>query len=89
MAEQHGKIRRRMQIRFDAQGVSALLICPASKRRGTQEAPCKKQLKPKIGFADNLILKQLLAGAFGDDLTRREDVIAGGHFKDRADFLFN
>jgi len=34
-------------------------------------------------------LKQLLAGAFGDDLARGKDVVTGGHLKDRADFLFN
>ena len=34
-------------------------------------------------------MKQLLAGAFGDDLTRGKDVVAGGHLEDRADFLLN
>ena len=32
-------------------------------------------------------MKQLLASAFGDDLTRGKDVVTGGHLKNRADLL--
>ena len=34
-------------------------------------------------------MQQLLAGAFGDDLARGKDVVAGGDLEDRADFLLN
>jgi hypothetical protein len=48
-----------------------------------------ERLQPEVGFTQNLIFKQLPAGALRDDLSRGEDVIATGHFEDQTDFLFD
>jgi hypothetical protein len=46
-------------------------------------------LKPQIGFAKNFVLKQVLSGSFGDNFSRGEDIVPGGHLKDRAHLLLN
>ena len=60
-----------------------------SKALQSHDAPEAGLLKPQVCLTKNLVLKQLLAGSFGDDLPRGEDIVAGGHLKDRADLLFN
>ena len=46
-------------------------------------------LKAEVGFPNDLVLEQLVAGAFGDDFARGKDIITGGHLKDRANLLLN
>jgi hypothetical protein len=46
-------------------------------------------LEPQVRSTKNLVLKQLLAGSFSDNFSRGEDIVAGGHFEDRAHVLFN
>src|SRR4030043_1050307 len=63
-----------------------LFRCPDSSANGR---PASSLLEPQVRSTENLVLKQLLAGSFGDNVPRGEDIVAGGHLKDRVHFLFN
>ncbi len=53
------------------------------------DLPEAAPLEPQVGFPDDLVLKQLLTGSYGDNFSRGEDIVAGGHLKDRAHLLLN
>jgi hypothetical protein len=46
-------------------------------------------LEPQVRFTKNLVLKQLLSGSLSDNFSGGENIVAGGHFEDRAHILFN
>jgi hypothetical protein len=46
-------------------------------------------LQPEVRLTKYLVLKQLFSGSFSNNFSRREDIVAGGHFEDGAHLLFN
>ena len=46
-------------------------------------------LQPEISLTQDLVLKQLITRTFSDNFSRGKDIVAGGHFEDRAHVLFN